>query len=127
MLSAFPHLFNYSLLAIAGLRIFWGAWFVWYAYNTLFGVEKEDTSIVPPWLRKAVAGASVLLGVLSIIGLFTQIAILVGLFIILLKWYFDVKSGLLTKTSFLLGFYIAIIGFSLLFIGPGALAVDLPL
>lgn len=127
MLSAFPQLFNYSLLAIAGLRILFGVWFIVYAYHIIFGTEKEDSSIIPPWLRKAVAGISAALGFLCVIGLFTQVAILVGLFVLFLKWYFDVRGNALTRTIFMLGLYVAVIGLALLFIGPGALSIDLPL
>jgi len=39
----------------------------------------------------------------------------------------NVKSKTLTREIFNFGFYIAIIGLALLFLGPGAFAIDLPL
>ena len=126
MLSAFPQLFTYSLLAVAGLRIFFGVWFIVYAYNTLFTKETQDDTTLS-WLKKCFIGVAFLVGVLSVIGLFTQIAILLGLLLLLIKWYMDVRSKTLTREIFEFGFYIAIIGLSLLFLGPGFPAIDLPL
>ena len=126
MLSAFPQLFTYSLLAVAGLRIFFGVWFIVYAYNTLSTKETQG-DITVSWLKKGFIGVAFLVGILSVIGLFTQIAILLGLLLLLIKWYMDVRSKTLTREIFEFGFYIAIIGLALLFLGPGFPAIDLPL
>lgn len=126
MLSAFPQLFNYSLLAIAGLRILFGLWFLVYAYNTLFNKETQEGRL-SVWFKRINAGIAFLAGFLSTIGLFTQVAVLLGLLILLLKWYLDVRSKTLTREIFAFGFYIAVIGLALLFLGPGVPAIDLPL
>ena len=126
MLSAFPQLFAYSLFAVAGLRILFGVWFIAYAYNTLSTKETQaDTTI--SWLKKGFIGVAFLVGGLAVIGLFTQIAALLGLFLLLTKWYMDVRSKTLTREIFEFGFYIAVIGLALLFLGPGVPAIDLPL
>jgi uncharacterized membrane protein YphA (DoxX/SURF4 family) len=126
MLSAFPQLFNYSLFAIAGLRIVFGLWFITYGYSTLFKKGSQEEKDSPPF-EKGISSLTLVVGLFTFIGLFTQIAILVGLFILLLKWYTDVKTKKVRKEIFIFGFYIIIIGLALLFLGPGALAVDLPL
>lgn len=126
MLSAFPQLFIYSLLAVAGLRILFGAWFIVYAYNTLFTTETQGGKF-SLWFKRINAGAAFLSGTLAVIGLFTQIAVLLGLLTLLLKWYLDLRSKTLTRQIFVFGFYIAIIGLALLFLGPGVPAFDLPL
>jgi uncharacterized membrane protein YphA (DoxX/SURF4 family) len=126
MLSAFPQLFNYSLLAISLLRIVFGIWFLVYGYSTLFKSNSQGKKGLTVY-EKIIASITLLVGFFTIIGLFTQIAILVGLFVLLLKWYLDVKLNTLNREIFTFGLYIAIIGLSLLFLGPGAFALDLPL
>ena len=126
MLSAFPQLFNYSLLAITMLRVVFGVWFLIYGYTTLFKANSQDKTKIL-LIDKIISNISLIVGLLTIIGLFMQVAILIGLFILFLKWYLNIKSNHLTKEIFAFGFYIAIIGLSLLFLGPGAIAIDLPL
>ena len=126
MLSAFPQLFNYSLLAITLLRIVFGLWFLTYGYSTLFNTNSQGKKSLSQF-EKITPSLALLVGFFTLIGLFTQIVILVGLFVLFLKWYTDVKSKTLTREIFTFGFYIAIIGLALLFLGPGAFAVDLPL
>ena len=126
MLSAFPQLFDYSLFAVAGLRILFGVWFIAYAYNTLSTKETQvDTAL--SWLKKGFIGVAFLVGALAVIGLFTQIAVLLGLLLLLIKWYIDIRSKTITREIFEFGFYIAVIGLALLFLGPGVPAIDLPL
>ena len=126
MLSAFPQLFSYSPLAIAGLRILFSIWFLTYGYSTLFKRDSQDKKVIP-WSESVISSLTLLVGLFTFIGLFTQVAILVGLFILLFKWYADVKSNTLTREIFEFGFYIAVIGIALLFLGAGAWAIDLPL
>jgi len=126
MLSAFPQLFDYSMFAVTGLRLVFGFWFLAYAYSTLFKKGPQDKKKLDTF-ETIVSSLSLLVGICVFIGLFTQIAILVGLFILLLGWYVDIKTNKPTKDLFSFGFYIAIIGFALLFLGPGAFAFDLPL
>jgi uncharacterized membrane protein YphA (DoxX/SURF4 family) len=101
-------------------------WFITYGYSTLFKKGSQDAKNLPPF-EKGIASLTLVVGLFTFIGLFTQIAILVGLFILLLKWYTDVKTKKIKKEIFIFGFYIIIIGLALLFLGPGILAIDLPL
>ena len=126
MLSAFPQLFNYSLLAITLLRMAFGLWFLAYGYSTLFKKSSQESKD-SPLFEKVISSLTLVVGLFAFIGLFTQIAILVGLFIIFLKWYMGIKSKTSKKDVFVFGFYIVIIGLALLFLGPGAFAIDLPL
>lgn len=126
MLSAFPQLFVYSPLAIAGLRIFFGLWFLTYGYSTLFKKTSQEHKKIN-LVEQIISGLALVVGLATFIGVFTQIAVLVGLLIIVLGWYTDVKSKASSKEFVNFGFYIAIIGIALLFLGPGVLAIDLPL
>jgi uncharacterized membrane protein YphA (DoxX/SURF4 family) len=126
MLSAFPQLFSYSLLAITMLRVVFGLWFLAYGYSTLFDTNSQHKKNLSQF-EKIIASLALLAGLLTFIGLFTQIAILIGLFILMLKWYLDVKPKNSNREIFTFGFYIVIIGLALLFLGPGAFALDLPL
>jgi uncharacterized membrane protein YphA (DoxX/SURF4 family) len=126
MLSAFPQLFDYSILAITGLRMIFGLWFLTYGYSTLFKKSSQDIKNLSIF-EKGISSLTLVVGFFSFIGLFTQIAILVGLFIIFLKWYMDMKSKSAKKGVLVFGFYIVVIGLALLFLGPGVFAIDLPL
>jgi uncharacterized membrane protein YphA (DoxX/SURF4 family) len=103
-----------------------GLWFIAYGYSTLFNTNSQGKKSLSQF-EKITPSLALLVGFFTLIGLFTQIVILVGLFVLFLKWYTDVKSKTLTREIFTFGFYIAIIGLALLFLGPGAFAVDLPL
>ena len=127
MLSAFPQFFNYSVFAIAGLRIFFGLWFVLYGYSIVFGKGAQGITIPFKQLKNTIATISFLAGLFTIVGLFTQIDILVALLILLLKWHFDIRAKGVVQEVFIFDFYIAIIGIALLFMGPGVPAIDLPL
>lgn len=126
ILSAFPQLFDYSIFAVTGLRLVFGLWFLTYGYSTLFKKGSQEANKLPSF-EKIVYSIALVSGLFTFIGLFTQISILVGLFILLLNWYIEVKSKTPNKQIFAFGLYIAIIGLALLFLGPGAFAIDLPL
>lgn len=69
----------------------------------------------------------VLTGVLLVLGLYTQIAVLVGLIILGFDYFVDKKTTSLSDEKNILYMLVGIILFSLLFSGPGFLAFDLPI
>ncbi|MBI2100444.1 MAG: hypothetical protein HYT47_00245 [Candidatus Vogelbacteria bacterium] len=106
MLSLFPNLLNYWLVAPVILRAALGLALVHEAYSA----RRE---------QKVLALAKLLAGGLLIIGLATQAATLVGAIICLYElWRQGTNDRLLLKLA---------IAVSLLFLGPGFLALDWPL
>jgi len=135
MLSVFPQLFDYSFLAITILRVTLGIIFIFFAYGELFRERTmriaffDKLSLRPAILFFAiVTGLELLAGIFLTIGLFTQImALIVGalmVFATLIKWR---RPDVLPYNT--LEFYVllAIVSFSLIFLGPGSFAFDLPL
>lgn len=135
MLSLFPSLFDYNILAIFALRITLGGIFVWFAYTKIFRERTERIAffekigLTPAILFfTAVTGIELVAGVLLTVGLFTQgAALATGILMTIatfIKW--RTPNALPYNT---IEFYIllAIVSFSLLFFGPGIFAFDLPL
>ena len=136
MVSLFPQLFDYGFLATAILRIAVGLILVHLAYLSFF-VQRNDRLIS---IKKAGIGQAFLflsienivkaiLGVLLIIGLFTQIATLaVSAFAIVSFLVKKLRPSLITLSNtnefYALLFIVSLV---LAFIGPGTLAFDLPL
>ncbi len=133
--SLFPQLFNYGFLATAILRATLGLIFIWLAYAKFFPERQahikffEGFGLKPAVLFFAITNSLVLIaGILLMIGLFTQAAALAtGVLMTittLIKWR---NPNSLPKNT--IDFYIllAIVSFSLMFIGPGTLALDFPL
>ena len=123
------------MLGIFALRITLGFIFVyfWYEKITHQRAERihfyEKLNLRPAkvyfWIVSSVEGIA---GALLVVGLYTQGAVLVTgalmLLATLIKW---LKPSALPRNT--IDFYIilAVVSFALLFLGPGALAIDLPL
>ena len=122
MLSVFPGLLDYGILALVVLRFFVGAHLLRHAF-TLY----MHRNTVPA--RKHLVLAEVLLlkisGVLIIIGLFTQIAVLAALLGLAGDYIYKKKKGATPDAWFTA--LIALVLLTLLFNGPGPFAFDLPL
>ena len=119
MLSLFPSLLVYELLAPLLLRVTLGAVLIFWSYGKL----KERKSAT----ANTVSLIEGLAGILLVIGLYTQLAALAAAIIFFMK----LVQKLQTKSLFTNGvnyyFILFIISVSLLFLGPGILAFDLPL
>lgn len=135
MLSLFPSLLDYNILAITLLRITLGGIFVWFAYTKVFRERAERIAFFEKiGLSPAVlffgfvTGIEFVAGVLLVIGLFTQGAtIAVGVLMTLatiIKWR---TPDALPKNTIEFYILLAVASFSLLFFGPGIFAFDLPL
>ena len=135
MVSMFPTLLDYDFVAISVLRIVLGLIFIGFAYLKFFRERPARIAFFEKLgMRPAivffglVTGVELLAGVLLVVGAFTQIAALVAGIIMTLATAIKIKrpEALPFNT---LDFYIilAVASFVMIFIGPGAFAVDLPL
>lgn len=135
MPSLFPDLFNYSFLATGVLRATLGLIFVWSAYKK-FSSERgayleffEKLKMRPTKIFLNIAIAVELLSGIGITaGYYTQVALFVTgtamTFAALIKWH---RPNTLPKNTIEFYIILAVLSFTLLAIGPGAFAFDLPL
>ncbi len=114
-LSAFPQLLTYGLLAPLLLRVSVAAYI-------LFVAKIKYTKS-----QKFISALFAILGLLLFVGLYTQIA--AGLAIVLLcaDFYGNLKRHGVTLEQKMIFTFVMVILLSLLFVGPGFLAFDLPL
>lgn len=119
MLSLFPDFFTYSLIAPFLLRLTLAAVFLYWAYGKI--KSRENAKVATLGLLEAVVG------ILLVVGLFTQMAALVAALILVVKLIGKIHTKSLFTSGVNYYFILFIISFSLLFLGPGAFAFDLPL
>jgi len=122
MLSVFPELFFLAPLAVFLLRVVLGLLFIWHGYS------KFKPSSVPVSSFVRIIGLLEVLGGISLVlGFVTQLAALVLSIIVLLALAAKLKGS--THLKYSVDFYILLFvaTFSLVFLGPGAFAIDLPL
>lgn len=133
MLSLLPQLFAFKLFAIALLRLVAGCYVLYIAWQTAdHRAEISHTRMpligrAPQWLVWIAAMIYAIAGGLLIIGAWTQIAALVAAAGALKLAIFSRQKHAwspLTGHAYILLFVIAL---SLVFLGPGVLAFDLPL
>jgi uncharacterized membrane protein YphA (DoxX/SURF4 family) len=119
MLSLFPSLLTYEQVAPFLLRITLGCVLIFWSYGKLRSRKNTGMTIVG-----TVDG---IIGVLLVIGLYVQVAVLVSAVIL----FFRIIKKIQTRSLFTDGvnyyFILFIISLSLLVLGPGILAFDLPL
>jgi uncharacterized membrane protein YphA (DoxX/SURF4 family) len=125
ILSVFPSLFSYTLLGIFVLRVALGLVILRLAFTTLFKINRPES-----WI-KGTGIVLLLVGILLVIGLYTQIAALVVTLASLLAVIIKIRVRLAEHQSLSQGveyyFLLLAIAVSLLFLGAGAFAIDLPL
>ena len=134
MLSVFPDLLNYSLLAPFILRVVLGLIFLdlgilifksekarWVASFETLGL-RPATFFVPLYGALQIMG-----GVLLIIGLWTQVAALAFAIFTGIELYIEWRAREVLKRDMVFYILLFAISVSLLLTGPGAYAFDLPL
>ncbi|HAT68277.1 MAG: hypothetical protein A2481_00390 [Candidatus Yonathbacteria bacterium RIFOXYC2_FULL_47_9] len=135
MLSLFPELFDYSFLAIGILRVALGLIFLWFAYIKIFSARAEylsffeKTKMRPTRVFLNIAiGLELLIGSSLVAGYYSQAAELGGGALMalatLIKWH---RPNLLPHNTAAFYLLLSMVSFTLLFVGPGAFAFDLPL
>ena len=114
-LSIFPALFSYPFLAYFILRLVvaWGILRV-----ALMRWKK-------PWKYMTILES--IAGILVLIGLYTQPALIAVIILLITDYMLDSRRGVVAPQEKAMSCIIAIIAFSLLFLGPGSFAFDLPL
>jgi len=134
MLSIFPDLFTYSLVAPFILRIAVGGFFILQGtrrhkedrvvWDTFWSDKKIGSHAIAPILAKI----QIVVGVFLFIGLFTQIAATLAAIFVWGEWFRKRMNGNNVPFQELwMTVLVSVIGISLLFLGAGALAIDLPL
>ncbi len=138
MLSVFPNLFDYALLAPFLLRVGMGALFLMRGFNLSRQKDKNGTW-KEFWLRRiaedkipkivTVHGiVQCIIGAMFVFGFLTQVAAIFAIVLTLIEWQHDSESNLNEDTTGKFSHVFAIlISISFLFLGAGFLAIDLPL
>lgn len=116
MLSLFPELFNFSIMAPFVLRIALGVHLINHGLNKAIRDDK-----VP---QRVLGSVVFLSGILLAIGLFTQASAIVVSVIIIINSIFYREQDKKPLSDRLIRLAIAI---SLILTGPGIFAIDLPL
>ena len=135
MPSLFPDLFTYGFLATGVLRMTLGLIFIWFAYEKFFYQRTERIAffeklgIKPAIVFFAlVTSVELLAGIGLVLGYYTKVAALItGTLMTLatfIKWY---RPSALHRNTIEFYILLAILSFALIFLGPGAIAFDLPL
>jgi uncharacterized membrane protein YphA (DoxX/SURF4 family) len=114
-LSLLPQLLTFQLIAPFLLRV----------AAAVVGLAVAGARYKKPYKWAAVFYAAV--SVLLLIGLYTQVAALVGIVLVCFDWWADKKIAPLSAEQKTLRIIIIVILVSLLFTGPGFWAMDLPL
>ena len=133
MLSTFPELFTYALVAPFILRIVLGGFFVFQgirrhkqdstSWNTLWGDMKIGSLHVAPILVKI----QIVIGILLFVGLYTQISAILAIIFIVVELYKRNNFARLNSQEVWSGIFMVSVALSLLFLGAGLLAFDYPL
>ena len=134
MLNTFPDLLTYSMLAPFILRVIIGLIFVdlgilkfkserkrWRDMFNVFHIRPANLFVSLYGLIQIVGGA------LLIIGLWTQVAALIAFIVSMLAYYLKGRYPNFIENYKFFFFLLALIAVSLLFLGAGFLAFDLPL
>jgi uncharacterized membrane protein YphA (DoxX/SURF4 family) len=133
MLSLFPGFFTYAIIAPFILRVALGTYFIWQgikrrkdemaSWDALWAGQKIGSLPLSPILAKI----QIVIGIFLFVGLYTQFAtILAGIFI----WLEFRKKAKTTRPTFSeiwMAVFMTVIAISLLFLGAGIIAFDLPL
>lgn len=133
--SLFPSLFDYQMLGIFALRVTLGIIFVWFWYEKVFHQRAErihffeKLGLHPAVLYFAlVTHLEGIAGALLVVGLWTQAAaIATGILMLLATLIKFFKPNALPKNTIEFYIILAIVSFSLLFLGAGAFAFDMAL
>lgn len=132
MTSLFPELFAYQFFAPTILRIVLGIILVTYGVNKFKNPNMAEEIFSSAGIRpaklwvKAVATLELISGLLLLIGFLTQLAvILASLILIVTVIKMKIKNGFIRGYDFEI--LLLAIALSLLFLGPGAFSIDLPL
>ena len=127
MLSIFPALLDYSTFGALLLRGTVGVFFFMFGMRLLdvaWNIEGKNFTV--KCIGLLYGGLKLTVGILLLLGLFTQPAVLLGALLSLLTIFQD-KPFQFSRSDKQVQILLLILCISLLFIGPGYWSVDLPL
>ncbi len=119
MLSIFPSLLVFQIFSPLLLRLTLGIIFTYWAYKR-FRSHDEKNDI-------ALGVLELVIGIMFILGLYTQVAALISLIIFLVYIIYKIKNHQFLTDGVNYYLILLIISLSLLLTGPGIWAFDLPL
>jgi len=127
ILNPLPELLSFTSLAPLLLRVVIGVYFLeqFSAIVHTKYIQKKNTEIKN--IFKYLVGGKTLGAIAVIIGLYTQIAVLILIVLTIIDIVFEQKSGKLKKTKLQFYLFIIAILLSLLVTGAGFFAIDIPL
>lgn len=134
MLNTFPELLNYSILAPTLLRLVLAFVLITIGIDTItkkkilflayFESKAYPLAKLLPWKFGI---AEIILGLFFLFGFFTQIASLIAIYILFCLFYIENRAEKILPHNSTFYLIMIVIAISLLFLGAGAFAVDLPL
>ncbi len=134
MLSVFPILFSYALVVPFVFRLIVGLTFLWFGFLKLTRERKSKTEMFESvgmrpadlylWL---VAILEILAGLTLVLGFLTQLAALILSIVTLAAILIKYRQPAAIASSFGFLCLLFAVSLSLLFLGPGFYAFDLPL
>lgn len=129
MLTIFPYLLDFRMIAPFLLRVALAAVLIGCCYKTVqkdacpFAVSWK--SIQDKWLKRVIT-TQVIIAIMLVLGLFTQAAAILALVSAIIKEAVLKKRGEKCTDNSMLVLFVAIC-LSLLVLGPGIFSLDLPL
>jgi len=119
-LSVFPSLLAWSQISPLLIRLALGAVFIYWAYQPLFGKNNNSQ-------KKTLAVIEAIIGILLVIGLWSQVAALAATIELILCSYKKIteKAFLTNGVNYYL--ILLVLALSLLVTGAGFFSIDLPL
>ena len=122
MLATIPSLLTYQMAGPLVIRLVLGITLFYFGYKKVRGTGDSSGSNAFTY-----GIVEIFIAIFLVIGLFTQIAALLNIIILVIKLGFKAKSKLLLSDG--VNYYILLLAMavSLVFTGPGFLAFDLPL
>ena len=134
MLSIFPSLLTYELIAPFILRVVLGALFINISilkigaererWSVFFNGFKMRPAIVFVWILATIEFVG---GVFLVFGFLTQLVALIFTILTFAELSIEFKEEVLLKRNIIFYLLVFVISLSLLFTGPGFFAIDLPL
>lgn len=122
MLSLFPSLFMFERLSPFIIRLALGVAFIYFGYRSFKNHKKIAMNG-----KTAYSSLEIAIGVLVIIGLYTQLAALIMSVLLAIKLIFKIKTKDFLTDGVNYYLLLFVMAFSLLITGAGFLAFDLPI
>jgi uncharacterized membrane protein YphA (DoxX/SURF4 family) len=133
MLSLFPSLFTYGLFAPLIIRLAIGIYFTFIGFRHY---REEAASWATLWnnrkigqiaLSSLLAKLQIVIGIMLTIGLYTQAVAIAAIVFVWVEWAVKSRASRPSTAELWTNIFISAMCVSLLFLGAGFLAFDLPL